>query len=67
MISGGKPTAIIKAVISRYHIRIGILVRLIPGARVQRIAAMISTAAVTLAISAKVMPMSQKSAERSCV
>src|SRR6056297_3262876 len=63
MMSGGKPTAIMKAVTRKYHIRIGIFVRLMPGAREDRIAAMISTAAVTLAISASVIPMSQKSAE----
>ena len=62
MMSGGNPIAIMKAVTNRYHIRIGILVRLMPGAREHRIAAMISAAAATEAISARVMPISQKSA-----
>ena len=47
MMSGGKPTAIMKAVTSDAQAKIGILVRLMPGARAQRMAAMISTAAAT--------------------
>jgi len=47
-----------------YHAKIGIFVRLIPGARAQSTATINSTAAVTEAISAKVIPISQKSAER---
>ena len=65
MISGGKPMAIMKAVIRIYQAKIGIFARLIPGARAQRMAVINSTAAVTEAISAKVMPISQKSADRS--
>ena len=61
-ISGGKPNAIMKAVTSTAHANSGMRRRSMPGARVIRIATISSTAAVTAAISAKVTPISQKSA-----
>src|SRR4051794_35846712 len=63
-ITAGMPIMIIPAVTSMYQAKIGILLRVMPGARVFRIPTMSSIAAATAEISTKPSPSTHTSVLR---